>query len=71
MEAFSLHITMKCVMSYSKSLDDPSPLTEYLENPLSARATAYQRRRYFREGAYWRQEVMFSFGIYGKSRLMP
>ena len=62
---------MKCVTISSTSLDEPYPLTAYMENPSSIRYASYQRRRYIRGDADWVPEVTSSYGYCGKSRLMP
>ena len=70
-EASSSHLKTKCVMNFSTSLDEPSLVPTYAENPSSTRTEAYQRRRYYRGVIYWRQEVVYSFEAYGKARLTP
>ena len=67
----SSHVKTKCVTISSTLIDEPYPLTEYVENNSSTRAAAYQRNRYVRECTYWIHEVTSSFGDYGKSRLTP
>ena len=68
-EGSSVHVIMKCVMSFSTSHGKPSPLTAYVANPESTRAAADQKRMYFRGGADWILEVMSSSGDYVKFRL--
>ena len=64
-EALSLHVTTKCVMSSSNSLGKPSPLTAYATNPSSTMVAAEYRKGYIVVGEDWRQDVKFSFGVYG------
>ena len=47
-EASSSHVTTKCVTSSYTLFDEPSPLTVYVVNPSSTRATEDQRKRYMR-----------------------
>ena len=39
MEASSSYVITKCVTTFSTLLNNHSPLTEYVENPSSTRAT--------------------------------
>ena len=63
--------TTKCVTISCTLFDEYLPINLYVDNPSYIRAVAYQRRRYVRGGENWRQEVMFSYNAYGKSRLTP
>ena len=47
-EAFSLHVTTKCVMSSCISIDKPSHLLFYTANSSSIRAASDHRRRHVR-----------------------
>ena len=62
---------MKYVKNSSTSLGESSLIPAYTASPLSTRAAAYQRERYGRGVADWTQEVKYSFGDYGNTRLMP
>ena len=44
-EASSLHVIMRCVMSFSTSHNDPPPPTAYAENPSPTGSEEYYRRR--------------------------
>ena len=69
--ALSPHVKINCAKISYTSLDEPSPLTTYEENPSSTRDAADKRRSYIKVGAAWRKEMMFSSEDYGKSRLTP
>ena len=58
-EAFSSHVTTKCVTNSYTFLDKTLPQHMYAENPSSTRATEDQRGIYVRGLTVWRQGVTY------------
>ena len=66
-----MHVTTKCLMKSSTSIDKPYLLPAYADNSSYTRTAAYQRDKYTRGVTGWRQDLTFSFGDYGNYRLTP
>ena len=67
----SLHAITNFMTSSSTSYNKPSPITAYTANPSYTRAASYHRSKCVKGGEFCKQEVMSSYGAYGRSRLVP
>ena len=70
-EAWSSHVTKKCVMNSYTSLDKPSLQQMYVHNPLSIRDVTDQRGISVKGVNSWRHEVILLIRDYGTDRLSP
>ena len=59
----SVHIIMRCMITYYTSYCKTSPLNVYMAKHEPTRAAAYHRRRYVRVGDYWKHKLTSSYGV--------